>query len=209
MALRQFGAKREARRAVRRLIALECGVFSDVWGEAIMHRVTDVSEDGLWIETDLLLEVGSDVTLTFYPPDWEEPLHVAGRVQRVGLERGTHESTSIGMGIAFEALRINERRQLTQSMRCLRAEASYILDQRTLVGVPVGPDEPLEPLESLEPSPDPQRTVVGWSAPAQPLSSRPVRKAPERERPKPDPDSPAFQGGLDLATSLFSGTDSD
>jgi Tfp pilus assembly protein PilZ len=200
MALRQFGAKREARGAVRRLIDLECGVFSDVWGEAIMHRATDVSEDGLWIETDLLLEVGSEVTLTFYPPDWEAPLYVAGRVQRVELERGASRSTSIGMGIAFEALRTDERRQLTQSMRCLRAEASYILDQRTLVGVPVGPHEPLE---SFEPLPDPQRTVMGWSAPAQPLSSRPVRIAPERERPKPDPDSPAFEGGLDLATSVF------
>jgi len=205
MALRQFGAKREARGAVRRLIDLECGVFSDVWGEAIMHRATDVSEDGLWIETDLLLEVGSEVTLTFYPPDWEAPLYVAGRVQRVELEQSASQSTSIGMGIAFEALRTDERRQLTQSMRCLRAEASYILDQRTLVGVPVGPHEPLE---SLQP-PDSQRTVVGWSAPAQPLSSRPVPKAPERERPKPDPDSPAFEGGLDLATSVFAGSGAD
>lgn len=206
MALRQFGAKREARQAVRRLIDLECGVFSDIWGEAITHRVTDVSEDGLWIETDLLLEVGSEVTLRFYPPDWEEPLYVAGRVQRVELERSAKQATSIGMGIEFDALRTDERRQLTQSMRCLRADASYILDQRTLVGVPVGPDEPMEP---LGPVPDPSRTVVGWSAPAQPLSSRPVRKAPERERPKPDPDAPAFEGGLDLATSVFSSSSSD
>lgn len=206
MALRQFGAKREARKAVRRLADMECGVYSDVWGEAIIHAVTDVSEDGLWIATDLLLEVGSEVTLSFFPPDWDEPLYVAGRVQRVEFERGTPQSTSIGMGIAFEALRTDERRQLTRSMRCLRPEASYILDQRTLVGVPVGSEEPLG---SFGPPPDPQRTVMGWSAPAEPLSSRPVRKDPERERPKPDPDSPAFQGGLDLATSVFAGSDSD
>ncbi|MDH3200101.1 MAG: PilZ domain-containing protein [Myxococcales bacterium] len=206
MALRQFGATREARRAVRRLVDLECGVFSDVWGEAILHRVTDVSEDGLWIETDLLLEVGSEVTLSFYPPDWEEPLYVAGQVHRVELERGPEQTSSIGMGIAFETLRTDERRQLTQSMRCLRPDDSYILDQRTLVGVPVGPDERLE---SFEPVPDPSRTVVGWSAPAQPLSSKPARKPSEGESPKPDPDSPAFQGGLDLATSVFSGSCSD
>lgn len=206
MALRQFGAKREARRAVRRLVDLECGVFSDVWGEAILHRVTDVSEDGLWIETDLLLEVGSEVTLSFYPPDWEEPLYVAGQVERVELQRGAEQATSIGMGIAFETLRTDERRQLTRSMRCLRADASYILDQRTLVGVPVGPEESLK---SLEPIPDPSRTVVGWSAPAPPLSSKPVRKPPETEHLKPDPDSPAFQGGLDLATSVFAGSSSD
>ncbi len=206
MALRQFGAKREARKAVRRLVDLECRVFSDVWGEAIVHRVTDVSEDGLWIETDLLLEVGSEVTLSFYPPDWEEPLYVAGRVQRVELERSPEQTTSIGMGIAFETLRTDERRQLTQSMRCLRADASYILDQRTLVGVPVGPDDPDE---AFDPTPDPSKTVLGWSAPARSLSSKPVRKSPERQRPKPEPESPAFEGGLDLATSVFKGSDSD
>jgi hypothetical protein len=87
MAARQFGAKREARRAVRRLVDLECAVYSELWGEAIAHRVTDVSEEGLWIQTDLLLEIGDEVALTFYPPDWEEPLYVAGRVQRVELQR--------------------------------------------------------------------------------------------------------------------------
>jgi Tfp pilus assembly protein PilZ len=206
MALRQFGAKREARKAVRRLIDLECRVFSDVWGEAIVHRVTDVSEDGLWIETDLLLEVGSEVTLSFYPPDWEEPLYVAGRVRRVELERRPEQTTSVGMGIAFETLRTDERRQLTQSMRCLRADASYILDQRTLVGVPVGSDERVD---TPEPASDPSKTVLGWSAPERPLSSKAVRMPVEHQRPKPDPDSPAFEGGLDLATSVFKGPVSD
>ncbi len=206
MALRQFGAKREARRAVRRLVDLQCGVFSDVWGEAILHRVTDVSEDGLWIETDLLLEVGSEVTLSFYPPDWEEPLYVAGQVQRVELERGLEQTSTVGMGISFETLRTDERRQLTRSMRCLRPDASYILDQRTLVGVPVGPGEPLEP---LEPATEPSRTVVGWCAPAPPIPSKPVQEPPEGQRPKPDLGSTAFQGGLDLATSLFSGSGPD
>ena len=205
--MRQFGAKHEARGAVRRLVDFPCGVFSDVWGEVIEHRVTDVSEGGLWIETDLLLEVGSEVTLTFYPPDWDEPLCVAGRVQRVELERSGSGETSVGMGIAFEALRGDERRQLTQSMRCLRAEASYFLDQRTLVGVPVGP---IPPIESLKPPPKPQRTVVGWSVPSpQPPASGEVVEDPEREPEpeEPDSDSPSFGGGLDLAASLFGDPD--
>ena len=87
MAARQFGAKREARRAVRRLVDLECEVYSELWGEPISHRAIEVSENGLWIQTELLLEVGTEVTLTFYPPDWEEPLCVAGRVQRAELDR--------------------------------------------------------------------------------------------------------------------------
>ena len=201
MAARQFGAKREARRAVRRLVDLECEVYSELWGEPIAHRVTDVSEDGLWIQTELLLEIGSRVTLTFYPPDWEEPLYVAGCVQRVELQRRTGDGSAIGMGIAFEALRRDERRRLTRSMRGFRSDDAFILDQRTLTGVPVGVAEPLEP--ALNPG----RTVVGWAAPSPPAqyegpASRTVKKTPEREADQERPDR-AFPGGLDLAASVF------
>ena len=63
MAARQFGAKRDARRAVRRLVDLECAVYAELWGEAVAHQVSDVSEEGLWIQTDLLLEIGTEITL--------------------------------------------------------------------------------------------------------------------------------------------------
>ena len=201
MAARQFGAKREARRAVRRLVDLQCEVYSELWAEAIPHRVTDVSEDGLWIQTDLLLEPGSQVTLTFYPPDWDDPLYVAGRVQRVEFQRRLGDGSAVGMGVAFEALRRDERRRLTLSMRGLRADEAFILDQRTLTGVPVGV------AESYEPAPNPGRTVVGWAAPSPPVeyegpASRTIEKAPVGT-PDVEPAERAFPGGLDLATSLF------
>lgn len=201
MAARQFGAKREARRAVRRLVDVQCEVYSEIWGEAIPHRVTDVSEDGLWIQTDLLLEPGSHVTLTFYPPDWEEPLYVAGRVERVELQRRPGEGSAVGMGVAFEALRRDERRRLTLSIRGLPADEAFILDQRTLTGVPVGVPEPRRP--ALHPG----RTVAGWAAPSLAVeyegpASRTIAKAPARA-PAAEPAERAFTGGLDLAASLF------
>jgi uncharacterized protein (TIGR02266 family) len=207
MAARQFGAKREARRAVRRLVDLECEVYCELWGEAIAHRATDVSEDGLWIRTALLLEIGTEVTLTFYPPDWEEPLCVAGRVQRVQLRARPAERATVGMGIAFEALRNDERRRLTHSMRCLRAQESFILDQRTLTGVPVGVSEPYEPVV------DPGRTIAGWAAPshASEPTGRPSRitaTPAERNGTTKQPQG-AFRGGLDLAASVFSSNASD
>lgn len=207
MGARQFGAKREARRAVRRLVDLECDVYSELWGEAITHRASDVSEEGLWIQTDLLLEIGSEVTLTFYPPDWEEPLYVAGRVQRVELQSKPGDGSAVGMGIEFEALRIDERRRLTRSMRCLRAQESFILDQRTLSGVPVGIGE------ACEPAADPGRTVAGWAAPSQPVeySGRPSRMttAAAKSESNVEPSKSAFAGGLDLATSVFADCGSD
>ena len=207
MAARQFGAKREARRAVRRLVDLECAVYSELWGEAIAHQVTDVSEDGLWIQSDLLLEIGTHVTLTFNPPDWEEPLYVAGRVQRVELQRKPGDGNAVGMGIEFEALRTDERRRLTHSMRCLRAHEAFILDQRTLTGVPVGVSE------ADEPAPNPGRTVAGWAAPtpSAEYSGRPSRVAatPAQYEADAGHSQGAFQGGLDLATSVFADFGSD
>jgi Tfp pilus assembly protein PilZ len=203
MVARQFGAKAEARRAVRRFVDLECDVYADLWGEAISHRVTDVSEEGLWIQTDLLLEVGTEVALTFFPPDWEEPLCVAGRVQRVELRARRGDRNAVGMGIEFEALRGDERRRLTSSMRCLRAEDSFILGQRTLCGVPVGVSE-----DSEEPT-RPHGTVVGWAAPAAavPRPSRiTVEPVPAAQAGQP---KGAFRGGLDLATSVFARPDCD
>jgi len=207
MGARQFGAKREARKAVRRLVDLECDVYSELWGEAITHRASDVSEEGLWIQTDLLLEIGTEVALTFYPPDWEEPLYVAGRVQRVELQRKPGDGGAVGMGIEFEALRTDERRRLTRSMGCLRAQESFILDQRTLSGVPVGI------VEACEPAPDAGRTVAGWAAPSRPgeYSGRPSRitATPTRCEPDAEPSKSAFPGGLDLATSVFADCGSD
>ena len=207
MAARQFGAKCEARRVVRRLVDLECAVYSELWGEAIAHRVTDVSEEGLWIQTDLLLEIGTEVTLTFYPPDWDEPLYVAGRIQRVELRRRTGAGDAVGMGVEFEALRTDERRRLTRSMRCLRAHEAFILDQSTLTGVPVGIGEGHEPV------PVPGRTVAGWAAPSQPIeySGRPSRitAIPAAREPDTELSKSAFPGGLDLATSVFANCGSD
>jgi len=213
MAARQFGAKPEARRAVRRLVDLECEVYSELWGEAISHRAVDVSESGLWIQTELLLEVGSEVTLTFYPPDWEEPLCVAGRVRRVELRSRPGDTNAVGMGIAFETLRNDERRRLTHSMRCLRAEESYILDQRTLTGVPVGAGD-----GAHEPAADLGRTLAGWTAPAStPMYSASasrveapsVEAAPVDPTPAVSPSASAFRGGLDLAASVFTPRGSD
>jgi len=208
MAARQFGAKPEARRAVRRRVDLECELYCELWAEPIAYRVTDVSEDGLWIQTDLLLEVGTEVTLNFVPPDWDEPLCVAGRVERVQLRGRPQDRAAIGMGIEFEALRSDERRRLTHSMRCLRAEQSFILGQRTLTGVPVGFAES-EEQSPVRPS---RATLPGWpAAPSSPphRSGRPSRiTATPAGRRDPQP-THGFPGGLDLAASVFAKGSSD
>jgi hypothetical protein len=111
------------------------------------------------------------------------------------------------MGIEFEALRTDERRRLTRSMRCLRAHEAFILDQRTLTGVPVGVGEPDEP------APNPGSTVAGWAAPtpSAEYSGRPSRiiATPAQREADAEPSQGAFRGGLDLATSVFADCGSD
>lgn len=214
MAVRQFGAKLEARAAIRRTVDLECEVYAELWGEPIAHRVTDVSENGLWIQADLLLELGSEVTLTFFPPEWDEPLCVAGRVCRVDLRVRPGDGNAVGMGIEFEALRRDERRRLRDSMRCLRPQDSFILDQKTLSGVPVA--------ATGRPEPVPHRggTLAGWAAPngspsyvGRPshITARPPRGDEEGDegRRGARPSDRAFAGGLDLAASVFSSGNTD
>lgn len=214
MAARQFGAKPEARAVVRRTVDLECEVYADLWGEPIAHRVTDVSENGLWIQTDLLLEIGTEVTLTFFPPEWEEPLCVAGRVRRVDLRVRAGDGNAVGMGIEFEALRRDERRRLRHSMRCLRAQDAFILDQRTLTGVPVPVGERPDPVSHRG------GTLAGWAAPhgGPPYVGRPshITAKPPRDDAGADetdgdarPSRSAFSGGLDLAASVFSSDGAD
>ena len=172
-----------------------------------MHRVTDVSEEGLWVQTDLLLEVGSEVTLTLHPPDSEEPLHVAGRVRRVVLRPRPSDTNAVGMGIEFEAMRAEDRRRLNRSMRGLRAQESFILDQRTLTGVPVGVGDLFHPSQLSG------GTVTGWSIPpvmdrAGWRSAAPRANASEPHSTTATPNR-AFGGGLDLATSAFTSCESD
>lgn len=203
MSGRQYGPKLEGRKAIRRTVDVECGVFTEFWGEPVMHRVTDVSEDGLWIQTDLPLDAGTEVMLIFELDDWDEPLYVAARVRRVELRRRAGDPRSAGMGIQFEGMRADERRKLTRSLRHLRPLESSALSQRTVLGVPVGegdrPDRRARP----------DGTVVGWQAPRKPANRarKQERRAvrPRRrsiEEPTIEQDS-AFLGGLALISSIF------
>jgi hypothetical protein len=111
------------------------------------------------------------------------------------------------MGIEFEALRIDERRRLTRSMRCLRAHEAFILDQRTLTGVPVGVGE------ANEAAPNPGSTIAGWAAPAPSAeysgrASR-ITATPHQREGDTEQSQSAFPGGLELAASVFADYGSD
>jgi Tfp pilus assembly protein PilZ len=76
----------------------------------------DLSEGGLFLRSDLLFEVGEDLTLEI--PVGEGKTTIAtGRVAWV--TRGTGRKASAGMGIEFARLSAHDRRALAESLQAL------------------------------------------------------------------------------------------
>ncbi len=76
----------------------------------------DLSEGGLFLRSDLLFEVGEDLTLEIPLSDGKTTT-ATGRVAWV--TRGTGKKSSAGMGIEFARLSAHDRRALADSLRAL------------------------------------------------------------------------------------------
>ena len=77
---------------------------------------TDLSEGGLFLRSDLLFEVGEDLSIEIPTADGKITV-ASGRVAWV--TRGSGKKSSAGMGIEFARLSDNDRRALTDSLRAL------------------------------------------------------------------------------------------
>src|SRR4051794_15946628 len=106
------------RRSLRRAVLVECTVGNDGWDRSMGLRASDVSNDGLWIDTCFPLELGQELVLSFAPPGaaWHEEVWAVGEVARVGLWRRESDLWATGMGIAFTYLNAFDRRFLTNAL---------------------------------------------------------------------------------------------
>lgn len=109
---------RRRRRSVRRSVHLETEVTSDLWDGAITLLATDLSLHGIWVEADLPLGIGSEVTVSFVPPDCPRcmPFRAQGTVVRVSLLRRRTDYGHAGMGIAFQNLSVDQVQRLTRAL---------------------------------------------------------------------------------------------
>ena len=76
----------------------------------------DLSEGGLFLRSDLLFEVGEDLTLEI-PVEGGKSTIASGRVAWV--TRGTGKKASAGMGIEFARLSAHDRRALAETLQAL------------------------------------------------------------------------------------------
>lgn len=77
---------------------------------------TDLSEGGLFLRSDLLFEVGEDLSIEI-PLGDGKVAEARGRVAWV--TRGAGEKAAAGMGIEFARLSAQDRRALADSLRAL------------------------------------------------------------------------------------------
>lgn len=95
------------RRTLRRAVQLECAVHSPLWDGPAWYTATDVSAKGLWLATDLALEVGERLMVSFRPPRWPAwcwPVTAFGEVVRVSLPRRRSNRHAAGMGVRFSEI---------------------------------------------------------------------------------------------------------
>lgn len=110
------------RRALRRAVSLECAVHSPLWDGPAWYQATDVSPFGLWLHSDLALELGDRVVLGFRPPRWPEwawPVTAVGEVVRVSLPRRRGDRHPAGMAVRFTEIDPETAAQMQLRLRGL------------------------------------------------------------------------------------------
>lgn len=103
------------RRSVRRSVAIECSVHSAYWDGAVSFVVSDLSYEGIWLETKVTLEPGDELLLSFVPPGARATVWAAARVVRVSGRDGLPN----GMGLSFTFMSEGDRTILVHSLEGL------------------------------------------------------------------------------------------
>lgn len=132
------------RGAMRRAVDFSCDVACDVWDEILPHRATNLSPQGIWLETDYPLHVGTEVVLAFDAPRTDRRVLVYGDVRRVEMRRRATERKGAGMGISFEYLSQRDRDLLAEVLRGLPPPLPPRRAPRVGAGVMRPPESPRE-----------------------------------------------------------------
>lgn len=132
------------RRALRRAVSLECAVLSADWSDVAPLVAVDLSPFGMWLETELLLEPGCELVVSFRPPRWPTwgaEITVLAEVVRVGLPRRRGDCGNAGMGLRFVDLDPEHAERMTgcllgmppmlpgvRAQRAERSDAQLVLE---------------------------------------------------------------------------------
>ncbi len=106
----------DQRRHERRKLKVEIQVGDGSAGGELCFDSRDVSEGGVFLRSDLLLEVGETFFLTFVLPGAEVALRTRGRVTWVNRDSQSRPDDPPGMGVQFLDLSEAEREALRAAL---------------------------------------------------------------------------------------------
>lgn len=134
------------RRSVRRAVRLETEVRSLVWEGPVSLLATDLSPEGMWLQTALPLHADEEVEVRLPAPGFpaEAPLTATARIARVGLYRRCAEAGKSGMGLAFSSLSPSDATRLATHLRGLPPPLPLPADAAALAPPAVMQPDPAE-----------------------------------------------------------------
>jgi hypothetical protein len=109
---------RVRRRSLRRALTVDCNLESDGWGGSVVLQATDVSDEGLWLETPYALEPGEELVVSFPLPGdpAAEPVWAIAEVARVGMWRRREDAHPHGMALVFTYCSQEDLNRLSDSL---------------------------------------------------------------------------------------------
>jgi hypothetical protein len=157
------GETSKRRRSVRRAVAFDCAVQSELWDDVVHLPASNLSEEGIWIETPIELEPGEPLIVSFTPPGTREKVWAAAEVVR----RSRHREPAHGVALAFTYCSEPHREVLARSL--------YGQPPR-LPGHPQPPPLPssVRPLSAVKIVSEPMPEITSGPAPSDAIEARVV-----------------------------------
>jgi hypothetical protein len=172
-------------------------VLSSDWSDVAPLVAADLSPFGMWLETELLLEPGTELVVSFRPPRWPAwgaAITVLAEVVRVGLPRRRGDSGNAGMGLRFLDLDPEHAQRMNgcllglpptlpavRAQRAERGDAHLVLEDGTSFEL-CAEAELLTAGRAIEPAPVAERAARRGSPRNARGASRPVARGAKRAR---------------------------
>jgi hypothetical protein len=144
------------RRSVRRAVALECALESELWDEAVHLPASNLSSNGIWIETPIGIDLGEELIVSFTPPGVREKVWASAKVVR-----GTEHRP--GVGLEFTYCSDSHRRLLEDA---LYGQPPRLPHAREPPPLPVREEDAVRPLTSIAIVGEPLPEITHGPAPS-------------------------------------------
>ena len=120
------GSRKERRRSPRANVRTKVEVDYQIDSEDtfLFEYITDISRDGIFLQTRTPLEIGTQLVLKFDLPDEGRSIHAVGKVIWINPYRPKGENLNPGMGIEF----LNLSNEDKEAIGRLVGKKAYLTD---------------------------------------------------------------------------------